>query len=299
MTCFIKEEYYRFIFDNTMDAILLTTPDGRIHHANNAAWEMFQRTDEDFQKEGRAGVIDPEDPNLERMLRERMEKGFVTGELTFIRKDGSRFIGQFTSSLFNDENNETWTAIIIRDVTESKKLERKLKEANDKLKDLAYIDYLTGVLNRRALIDRLGQEMERSKREFKPLSLILLDIDSFKEINDTYGHLTGDQVLKAFARSIKESLRTYDILGRFGGDEFLICLPDTDFDSAIDIAERVRKNIAKIEVQKGDVLIKLSSSAGITYYDHNSIEDLDTLISKVDYIMYRSKEKKNSIYTSI
>jgi diguanylate cyclase (GGDEF)-like protein len=228
-----------------------------------------------------------------------LEKGFVTGELTFIRKDESKFIGQFTSSLFDDENCETWTAIIIRDVTESKKLERKLKEANDKLKDLAYIDYLTGVLNRRALIDRLGQEMKRSKREFKPLSIILLDIDAFKEINDTYGHITGDQVLKAFARSIKESLRTYDILGRFGGDEFLICLPDTDFDSAIDIAERIRKNIAKIEVQKGDVVIKLSSSAGITYYDHNSIEDLDTLISKVDYIMYRSKEKKNSIYTSI
>ena len=119
MTCFIKEEYYRFIFDNTLDAILLTTPDGRIHHANNAACEMFQRTDEDFQREGRAGVVDPDDPNLERMLRERLENGFVTGELTFIRKDGTKFIGQFTSSLFEDENSETWTAIIIRDVTES------------------------------------------------------------------------------------------------------------------------------------------------------------------------------------
>lgn len=299
MTCLIKEEYYRFIFDNTLDAVLLTTPDGGIHHPNRAACEMFQRSIEEFQIEGRSGVVDITDPNLERMLRERNETGFVKGELTFIRKDGSRFIGQLTSSIFEDENGNTWTAMIIRDVTESRRVEQMLHEANEKLEDLAYIDYLTGVLNRRALIDRLGQEMERSKREFKPLSLILLDIDAFKAINDTYGHLTGDQVLKAFARSIKESLRTYDILGRFGGDEFLICLPDTDFDSAIDIAERVRKNIAKIEVQKGDVLIKLSSSAGITYYDHNSVEDLDTLISKVDDIMYRSKEKKNSIYTSI
>jgi diguanylate cyclase (GGDEF)-like protein/PAS domain S-box-containing protein len=295
----IRDDYYKFIFESSLDTILLTTPDGGIHHANPAACTMFQMTEEELRKAGRDGIVDQGNPNLLDLIRERQEKGFVSGELTYIRKDGTRFIGQFTSRLFSDDKGNTWSAMIIRDITDAKRYEKSLKEAHEKLKEMAYVDYLTGVLNRRSLVERLDQEMERSRREFKPLSLILLDIDHFKMINDSYGHLTGDVVLKSFTTCVKRSLRSYDILGRFGGDEFLVCLPDTDFDMAIEIAERIRLNVTSLESCCGNISIKLSASAGVTYFDHTSNEDINTLVSRVDDMMYRAKEKRNAVYTAI
>ena len=212
MAYHIRDEYYKFIFESSLDAILLTTPDGGIHHANPAACNMFQMTEEELREAGRDGIVDQGNPNLLDLIREREEKGFVSGELTCIRKDSNRFIGQFTSRLFTDDKGNTWSAMIIRDITDAKRYEKCLMEAHEKLKEMAYIDYLTGVLNRRSLVERLDQEMERSRREYRPLSLILLDIDYFKMINDSYGHLTGDEVLKSFTTCVKRSLRSYDIL---------------------------------------------------------------------------------------
>ncbi|MBU1902462.1 MAG: diguanylate cyclase, partial [Proteobacteria bacterium] len=115
-------------------------------------------------------------------------------------------------------------------------LERRIME-------LANTDPLTGLLNRRAFMERMEQEMSRAQREKKPLSLILADIDHFKSVNDTYGHQIGDLVLQRFVGQLTTSTRPYDFLGRYGGEEFVVCLPGGDGLQAASVSERIRRQV--------------------------------------------------------
>lgn len=153
------------------------------------------------------------------------------------------------------------------------------------LKFLAEIDTLTGVYNRRKIEEILKSEIERSKRYGNPLSVILVDIDDFKELNDTFGHQTGDRVLREVARVISENLRKTDCLGRLGGEEFLIILPETTPMKARLVAERIRRNIEDLDLRVG----KITVSAGVTGLKVG--ETLETLINRVDRAMYLAKER--------
>jgi len=153
------------------------------------------------------------------------------------------------------------------------------------LKFLAEIDTLTGVYNRRKIEEILESEIERSRRYGNPLSLILIDIDNFKELNDTYGHQTGDRVLKEVARVIRENLRRTDYLGRLGGEEFLVVLPETTPEKARLVAERIRKDIENLDLRVG----KLTISAGVTGLKKG--DTMESLMNRVDRAMYLAKER--------
>jgi len=287
MNNLFNNDCYRFIFENSHDAILLTSPDGTIHRANPAACKMFQRTEDEICEAGRNGLVDVNDERLALALKERAETGQARTELTLVRKDGSKFIGDCSSIIFQNTNKDNFTAMLIRDVTETKQIEEDLRL-------LASKDYLTDVLNRRAFIEQLQKELERAKRNKTDTSIIISDIDDFKRINDTFGHILGDETLKAFAVKLTHCIRPYDLIGRFGGDEFIVCLPNTSAEKASSIAQRLLGCVNDIIVNNSNK--RLSASFGVASFPYSRADDIDALITRADNAMYKAKTQKNSIY---
>lgn len=152
----------------------------------------------------------------------------------------------------------------------------------------AYLDPLTGTRNRGALICSLQREWEMARRYSRPLSVIMIDIDHFKTINDTYGHATGDGVLQAVARNVADNIRASDLLFRYGGEEFLVLMADTDEEGAKQLAERIRSSLEHCICLPGDGLtIRLTASFGIAAL--RSEETKETLVQRADQALYRAK----------
>jgi diguanylate cyclase (GGDEF)-like protein len=154
---------------------------------------------------------------------------------------------------------------------------------------LATVDPLTAVLNRQALIGRIESELERARRYGRPLSLVLVDLDHFKRVNDTHGHSAGDTVLREFAKVLQANVRAVDIVGRYGGEEFMLVLPETDADAAATMAEKLRRVVAgrQIRVQDGNVLT-ITMSAGVAGGLGPHLH-LDALINDADAALYSAK----------
>jgi len=169
----------------------------------------------------------------------------------------------------------------------------------EELKKLTITDTLTGLLNRRYLNERLKDEVARSERYGHHLSLLMLDLDGFKYCNDTLGHLFGDTMLKNIAETLLNTVRSMDIVARYGGDEFMVILPETEETLAIDIAERMRSNVEKKAVlprdASGQAQQALTSSIGIVCYPKHG-KTIEVLLENVDKALYRAKNKgKNRI----
>ena len=164
---------------------------------------------------------------------------------------------------------------------------------------LALIDPLTGVQNRRGLFELGKIEFARSKRMYRPFCCLMLDIDNFKHINDTYGHPAGDQVLQELAECSKSSIREVDFIGRYGGEEFLIFLPETDLDTGLRVAERLRASVEKMPIRVSEQEIYITVSIGVSRKDENTLE-LETLIARADQALYVAKYKgRNQVVSSL
>jgi diguanylate cyclase (GGDEF)-like protein len=150
-------------------------------------------------------------------------------------------------------------------------------------------DSLTGLFNRMAIFQALHSELERSRRESTNLSVILADIDNFKQINDQYGHLMGDVVLEEMAKRIASSLRTYDSVGRYGGEEFVIILPGCDEHEAVNAAERIRSCIADRPIVTSGGNISCTLSLGVTSALGTSVKNMDQMLKKADEALYHAK----------
>lgn len=169
-------------------------------------------------------------------------------------------------------------------------LQSDLLKAREQLQQAAITDALTGLYNRRALFSQIQQELIRSKRSNSPLGLILIDIDHFKSINDSYGHIAGDHILKEAASRIIDAIREYDIAGRYGGEEFLIQAPECDEHSIRCIAERIRLNFQnKLFVVTGQS-IPISISAGCISVSGETYDyPVEQLIHQIDQALYKAK----------
>lgn len=175
-----------------------------------------------------------------------------------------------------------------------KRLSNLVKTAMEKVEYQLYFDELTAVYNRKTGINRLFEEISRAKRTGKPISVAILDIDNFKSINDTYGHLIGDRVLTHVAAQIRNSLRGCDVVARYGGEEFLIILPDTDEIHAIPALERVRTQISKKPIRVGNKRLYVTASIGVTEILNE--EDPLKSIEKADLALYQAKRNgKNKV----
>jgi diguanylate cyclase (GGDEF)-like protein len=173
----------------------------------------------------------------------------------------------------------------------AERLALDLKAANERLRDAAFRDGLTGLFNRRYFQEAINSELVRAERHNEPFGLIILDIDDFKAVNDRYDHQTGDSVLTTVARQLIHYSRRSDIVVRYGGDEFAIILPETNLTGAAIKGEAVRKELESIDIKAGAVTVRVTISVGVSAFDPAKPLSKDRLIVAADRALYRSKRE--------
>lgn len=187
------------------------------------------------------------------------------------------------------EKSRRSNAELIQVKEEAERLNRLLSEEKQKLHLISITDFLTGTYNRRFIMSYLNDEIEASREKKRKLTLALIDIDDFKTVNDTYGHVYGDYVIERISRTIKSNLRQNDIVGRYGGDEFLIILPNTGIKEGCAVIERVRRKVAELEWEKD---FSVTISGGLM-----EVEDDKTtgLLIMLDRLLYSAKHKGKNL----
>lgn len=205
---------------------------------------------------------------------------------------GAEYMSQDFTLMPIKDSSGTVTSVVVTlfDSTDVSIYKMAHQEALERLEVISQVDALTGLYNRGHWEKMLRIEVERVKRYGGELTLILFDLDHFKKVNDTYGHLGGDEVLKQVAVVVKESIREHDIGGRYGGEEFGVILPSTSIEGAITVAERLKKKAMDSLVTHDGQEIKFTISQGISTYK-DGLEDHDKLLAMADEALYVSKEK--------
>ncbi|MBN1962135.1 MAG: diguanylate cyclase [Deltaproteobacteria bacterium] len=177
-----------------------------------------------------------------------------------------------------------------------KSLQDKINAKRRDLEALSATDDLTGLLNHRALQHRLRDEFSRAQRYNEPLALLMIDIDQFKEVNDRYGHLFGDRVLSDVANILRESVREVDVCARYGGDEFMVFLPQTHFSGSLTVADRIWRTVSTKDFQDGKCNTHCTVSVGISFYPNKNVNTVEQLADLADQALYQAKrEGRNRI----
>lgn len=197
------------------------------------------------------------------------------------RKDGTEFVASAQIMKFGDSNNRYY-ATILRDISQDKKTEEELLR-------LAATDPLTGAFNRREFSALADREALRANRYHHALSILMLDLDHFKRLNDTYGHAAGDKALQRFTTLCCNALRNVDIFGRWGGEEFVALLPETDVEGAAVIAERLRKIVNDNVLIYNEQKITFTVSIGVAQYKDTDVS-VDAPLSRADSAVYDAKK---------
>ena len=190
------------------------------------------------------------------------------------------------------DNGQTYVCIIIKDVTENVSFSRKIAEMKDMtqtLVEIANYDALTSISNRGYIENQLKQEFNRAKRYKSAFSLLMLDIDHFKDVNDVHGHLAGDEVLKKLTNTVAEQIRDSDLFGRFGGEEFIIILPNASEDETIIVAEKLRGAVEQLTTIYKKININVTISQGFIQYTPE-IKDYLQMLHDADLALYHSKK---------
>lgn len=270
------DERARRFFELSQDMLCTMDQQGRCREANGAWKTHLGYTPEELRGVRLLDLTHPDDH--ERALKEAaglFESGTSASLETRVQaKDGSWHWLRTSSNLAKDE-----CLVYARstDVTELKKIEGEREELLGKVRDMATHDSLTGLSNRRALEEQLPRELARARRMQAPLCVALIDIDHFKAYNDTHGHLAGDEVLRACAQAWDGALRGEDTIVRFGGEEFLVLLPDTAAEEAAEVVERLRRRTPMDQ----------TCSAGLASWDF--VESADDLLGRADAALYLAK----------
>lgn len=170
-----------------------------------------------------------------------------------------------------------------------KNLQDELKKSNEKLRHLSNTDPLTQIHNRRYMMETLGREMQRAERKGTHLSLIMMDIDHFKKVNDLYGHQNGDKVLQTMAELISAEMRGYDCAARYGGEEFVLIMPETIHKDALAVAERIRDRIQSHAFSGQLRGLRTTISMGVATYPVQFISSMEEMIREADEALYRAK----------
>jgi diguanylate cyclase (GGDEF)-like protein/PAS domain S-box-containing protein len=199
--------------------------------------------------------------------------------------------------IYDKETGNEYVCVTIYDVTDSSVYETLLQDAVKRLADTSSKDALTQIFNRGFLVQTFEREFARAKRYGNNLSFILFDLDHFKAINDKYGHIMGDEVLKHVSKVIFDSLRESDTLGRYGGEEFGIVLPETDLTGAVVLAERLRVKIASSPIFHEGQKLSVTTSIGVAAIQEE-FENIEHFIHASDLALYHSKENRRNKVTA-
>jgi diguanylate cyclase (GGDEF)-like protein/PAS domain S-box-containing protein len=285
-----SEEKFRMLAESSAFAIMMYQGDRWIY-ANRAAEEISGYTEEELYS---MHFWDFVHPDYRDMIRERAvdrHQGKMiprSYEFKIISKNGAEKWVSLSGNRIQYEDKPT-ALISVTDISERKIVEAALKESEQRYRDLSIIDDLTQLYNSRHFYAQMEREIERSNRYGHPLTLLLLDIDKFKDFNDTYGHVQGDYVLSRLGHAIKRSLREIDSAYRYGGEEFTIILPLTMSEEGIVTAKRIQKELRKenFSLVSGQE-VYVTVSIGLAQYKPK--EEIKAFVRRVDQFMYKVKK---------
>lgn len=283
-----KEEMLQSIMDASLTPmVIIKICGGQVMFVNRKGAELYGEPIE--QVLGKYDYLTFSD--LEKRFKlygEIMRDGHVEDvEVMLSIREGKPFWALF-SAVKMIYNNEICLLFYFVDITKRKEMEGELRR-------LATTDALTGIYNRGYFLEYAQKEISRAARTERGFSILMFDLDKFKNVNDTYGHPVGDEVLKAFARMCQENLRPMDLFARLGGEEFVAMLPETSSSSAKEAAERLRSKAEKltIPVQGGEV--RFTVSIGIASYDPSTSENLAAVMKRADAALYQAKEEGRNL----
>jgi diguanylate cyclase (GGDEF)-like protein/PAS domain S-box-containing protein len=285
------EERFRTAFAHAPIGMAIEDLDGRFLQVNHKLCEITGYTEAELLERAISDITHPDDTGADIELRRRALKGERNSyqiEKRYLKKNGDAAWARLSVSLLRDAAGAPRHFIAqVEDVTD-----RKAAEAE--LLDRALRDPLTDLYNRVMFMDRVSHALARSGRQMKPVAVLFVDLDHFKDINDTHGHRTGDQVLGAVARRLEKAVRPADTVARFGGDEFAILCEDTHGErDAVRIAERLSRALLRpVPFEGGRVTV--GASIGIAFAQQG--DDPDTLLRHADAAMYRVKEGGRGSY---
>jgi diguanylate cyclase (GGDEF)-like protein/PAS domain S-box-containing protein len=285
-------EYSDAIIATVREPLLVLDKELRIITANRSFYRTFQVNPEETEKRliYDLGNRQWDIPRLRELLEDilPMKSSFEDFEVEHDFKSiGRKTMLLNARKIYREMNNVEMILLAIEDITERKK-------AEDLLKLIASMDGLTGIANRRHFDNTLDLEWRRAMRSAKPLSLIMIDIDFFKNYNDLHGHLTGDSCLQKIAHTIRDSLRRAgNFAARYGGEEFAVILPDTDAEGAHLFAESLREKVENLNIEHKDSKagknVTLSLGVSTTVPEKDSTQD--KLISMADKALYKAKQR--------
>jgi diguanylate cyclase (GGDEF)-like protein/PAS domain S-box-containing protein len=292
-----SNEQLRAIFENSALGIGVVDLSGKPIKCNNALLNMLGYSFEEISFMTFSDFTYPEDAHLDMELFEELKnknREFYRIEKRYIRKDGKIFWARLTvSSIYNSNGVLNYVMSTMEDISESKLAQEKLRELAARWERLSIIDELTQLHNRRFFEWSLRQEWDYCLLNRLPLSLILIDIDRFKDYNDTYGHQQGDSCLREVARSIRSSLLDVDSnTCRYGGEEFAIILPNCNDDQSRFTAEKLRKNIEGLQLFHGGHINSnyITISLGISTMTPELHSSFHQLIGMADSALYKAKQ---------
>ena len=283
------------LFENTIIGLALCRMNGDLVDVNTAYAELLGRTIEQVLTLSYWEITPEKYASQEKIQLESLEKTGRYGpyEKDYIHADGHlvpvRLSGQIVDI---DGDDYIWSSV--EDITDRKQSEDELARLYKEVEQLSFLDGLTGIANRRMFDLTLHREWVRSKRDRSPLSLIMIDIDYFKQYNDCYGHMQGDECLKEIAKSLSEvPKRAIDLISRYGGEEFVLLLPNTNESQAIHIAEQSLSTVKekKIPHKLSTVSDVVTISAGVSTIIPVGETQSSTLIEAADKLLYEAKKK--------
>jgi len=286
------------VLEQIQDSVIVTNFKGNIEEWNNGATQIFGYTKEEIIGQ-HISLLFPKGEKISNLeLIKAAKKGEIkTAEVPRIRKDGSEiYISLTVSPLRDKDGNITHIIGYGQDITKTKKALVTIQDQQDQLYHQANYDYLTNLPNRLLFEDRLKHALKTAQRKKHKVALLFLDLDNFKEINDSLGHKTGDEVLKVVAKQIQSVVREGDTLSRLGGDEFVVIAEDLDKaqDAAL-MAEKILDSFVKPTVISSELSLYISFSIGISIYPDDGFSSQD-LLRNADSAMYKAKrEGKNLV----
>ena len=282
----LADDFYESLVQSSDDAIISKSLDGIVQSWNPGAERLFGYTADEMIGQSLLKLFPPERLNEEGMIIEQIKQGkhVLHFETQRLRKDGKRIDVSVTiSPIYDHARQVVGASKIARDITERTMLEAETKRQ-------ARFDYLTGACNRRYFMQQAEQEFNRTARYRNDLSLMMMDVDFFKRINDSFGHAAGDIVLKALADISLKVLREVDSIGRIGGEEFAILLRETGQEGATNVAERLLELFAaeRISVDGCASTIGFTVSIGLTGVRVGD-KSIDALLKRADQALYAAK----------
>jgi diguanylate cyclase (GGDEF)-like protein/PAS domain S-box-containing protein len=281
-----SEQLFRNVLENAPIGMALVALDNHFKQVNQAFCRIAGYTWEELMALTTSDITHPDDNKSYQTIVQRLKDGEIDAyeiEKRYLHKDGTIVWVQLTASLLRNESGKPYQIIKqVQDITGRKQLEFDLERQ-------AHTDYLTGLANRRHFLKLAEHEFAHVRRYGGDLAVAMLDLDHFKNINDSYGHQVGDIVLKTLAALCHQMLRNVDVIGRIGGEEFAILFPETDMQEAHEIVERLRIAIANKDVPTAENgAIRFTASIGIATYTPSDA-DIDILLNRADKALYEAK----------